>query len=69
MQNGDGPYQRVTVNDEVPSWTRRKLQRMGCKIDTARKTSGQIAAILFDHKHGTLWGAASHHGEDYGISW
>ena len=69
MQNGDGPYQRVTLDDEVPSWTRRELQRMGCKIDTARKTSGPITAIPFDHEHGTLWGAASHHGEDCGIAW
>ena len=60
---------RVTLNDELPSWTGCELQRMGCKIDTARNTSGPIPAILFDHEHGTLWGAASHHGEDYGIAW
>jgi gamma-glutamyltranspeptidase/glutathione hydrolase len=60
---------RVTLNDEVPSWTRRELQHMGYKIDTARKTSGPITAILFDHEHGTMWGAASNHGEDYGIAW
>ena len=60
---------RVTLNDEVPSWTRRELQRMGYKIDTARKTSGPITAIHFDHEHGTMWGAASNHGEDYGIAW
>ena len=60
---------RVTLNEEMPSWTRRDLQRMGYKIDTARKTSGPITAILFDHQHGTMWGAASNHGEDYGIAW
>ena len=60
---------RVTLNSEVPSWTRRELQRMGYKIDTARKTSGPITAIYFDQEHGTMWGAASNHGEDYGIAW
>jgi gamma-glutamyltranspeptidase / glutathione hydrolase len=60
---------RLTLNDEVPSWTRRELTRMGYKLDFARKTSGPITAIYFDHKHGTMWGAASNHGEDYGIAW
>jgi len=60
---------RVTLNEEVPSWTRRELQRMGYKVETARKTSGPITAILFDQEHGTFWGAASNHGEDYGIAW
>ena len=60
---------RVTLSEEVPSWTRRELQHMGYKIDTARKTSGPITAIFFDHQHGTMWGAASNHGEDYGIAW
>ena len=60
---------RVTLNEEVPSWTRRELQRLGYKIDTAHKTSGPITAILFDREHDTMWGAASNHGEDYGIAW
>jgi len=60
---------RVTLNDEVPSWVRRELRQMGYKLDFARKTSGPITAIYFDQKHGTLWGGASNHGEDYGISW
>jgi gamma-glutamyltranspeptidase / glutathione hydrolase len=60
---------RVTLNDEVPSWVRWELRRMGYKLDFARKTSGPITAIYFDQDHGTLWGGASHHGEDYGIAW
>jgi gamma-glutamyltranspeptidase/glutathione hydrolase len=60
---------RVTLNDEVPTWTRRELQRLGYRIDTARKTSGPITAIYFDREHGTMWGAASNHGEDHGIGW
>jgi gamma-glutamyltranspeptidase / glutathione hydrolase len=60
---------RMTLNNEVPSWVRRELQRMGYRLDFARKTSGPITAIYFDHEHGTFWGAASNHGEDYGIAW
>jgi gamma-glutamyltranspeptidase/glutathione hydrolase len=60
---------RVTLNQEVPSWVRRELQRMGYKLDFARKTSGPITAIFIDQEHGTLWGGASNHGEDYGIAW
>jgi gamma-glutamyltranspeptidase/glutathione hydrolase len=60
---------RVTLNDEVPSWVRHELLRMGYKLDFARKTSGPITAIVFDQEHGTLWGGASNHGEDYGIAW
>lgn len=60
---------RLTLNEEVPTWTRRELARMGYKLDYARKTSGPITAIYFDLKHGTMWGAASNHGEDYGIAW
>jgi len=60
---------RMTLNDEVPSWTRRELARMGYRLDFARKTSGPITAIYIDHEHGTFWGAASNHGEDYGIGW
>jgi gamma-glutamyltranspeptidase / glutathione hydrolase len=60
---------RVTLNDEVPSWVRRELRRMGYTLDFARKTSGPITAIYFDQEHGTFWGGASNHGEDYGIAW
>jgi len=60
---------RLTVNDETPLWIRRELARLGYKLDYARKTSGPTTAIWFDQKHGTLWGGASNHGEDYGIAW
>jgi gamma-glutamyltranspeptidase/glutathione hydrolase len=60
---------RVTLNEEVPFWVRRELTRMGYKLDFAKKTSGPITAIYFDQEHGTLWGGASNHGEDYGIAW
>jgi gamma-glutamyltranspeptidase/glutathione hydrolase len=60
---------RITLNAEVPSWVRRELRRMGYTLDFAPKTSGPITAIYFDLQHGTLWGGASNHGEDYGIAW
>lgn len=60
---------RVTLNDEVPSWTRRELQRMGYKLDFQKKTSGPITAIYFDREHGSFWGGVSDNGEDYGIAW
>jgi len=60
---------RMTLTDEVPSWVRRELARMGYKLDFVRKNSGPITAIYFDQQHGTFWGGASNHGEDYGIAW
>ena len=60
---------RMTLNAEVPSWVRRELRRMGYTLDFAPKTSGPITAIYFDAEHGTFWGGASNHGEDYGIAW
>ena len=35
----------------------------------SRQPSGPINAIFFDRQYGTMWGGASHHGEDYGIAW
>src|SRR5436190_16739513 len=60
---------RVTLNDEVPSWTRNELKRMGYKLDFEKKSSGPITAIYFDREHGSFWGGVSDHGEDYGIAW
>ena len=60
---------RVTLSDEVPSWVRRELTRMGYRPDFVRKNSGPITAIYFDQEHATFWGGASNHGEDYGIAW
>jgi gamma-glutamyltranspeptidase / glutathione hydrolase len=54
---------------DYPIWSRRDLVRMGYRLEFHDKTSGPITAILFDHRHGTFWGAASNHGEDYGIAW
>jgi len=48
---------------------RAELEKMGYRLQFADRTSGPITAIWFDRKHGTMWGAASNHGEDYGIAW
>lgn len=60
---------RVTLDNEIPYWTRKELQRMGYKLDFVKKNSGPITAIYFDAEHGSFWGAASDHGDDYGIAW
>src|SRR4029434_2071156 len=73
MRRSFGEHQaepgRMTLNEEVPSWVRRELARMGYTFTFAKKTSGPITAIYFDQEHGTFWGGASNHGEDYGIAW
>jgi len=60
---------RLTVHASVPSWVREELRKMGYKVEAEERTSGPINAILLDHEHGTMWGGASDHGEDYGIGW
>ena len=60
---------RILVQEDTPPWVVRDLRRMGYRVGTAERTSGPITAIWFDWEHGTLWGGASDHGEDYGIAW
>jgi gamma-glutamyltranspeptidase/glutathione hydrolase len=60
---------RLTLNERVPEDVRTALARMGYRLDYQRLTSGPINAIFFDRVHGTMWGGASNHGEDYGIAW
>jgi len=73
MQSSFGKHEampgRLTLNSEVPSWVRRKLAKMGYRINTRSRTSGPITAIYFDREHHTFWGGASNYGEDYGIAW
>jgi gamma-glutamyltranspeptidase/glutathione hydrolase len=59
----------MLLNEQMPSWTREELRRMGYTLTFSRLTSGPITAIQLDHAHGTFWGAASNYGEDYGIAW
>lgn len=60
---------RLTLNDEVPTWVRRDLLRMGYRLEMRPKTSGPITAVYFDWQHNTLWGGVSNDGDDHGIAW
>jgi gamma-glutamyltranspeptidase / glutathione hydrolase len=60
---------RVTLNSETPGWVRDQLGKMGYHMEFEDRTSGPITAIFVDREHGTLWGAASNFGQDYGIGW
>ena len=73
MQSSFGSHQaepgRLVVRDDVPARVRAELRDAGYRVETRSRTSGPITAIFFDREHGTLWGAASDFGEDYGIAW
>ena len=60
---------RMLLAASTPQPIREALQRMGYTLQFSARTSGPITAIWFDRRHGTMWGAASNHGEDYGIAW
>ena len=60
---------RLLVQEDTPPWVRRSLRDMGYRLTFSERTSGPITAIYFDREYGTMWGGASHHGEDYGIGW
>jgi gamma-glutamyltranspeptidase/glutathione hydrolase len=60
---------RIEVNSSTPAHVRRQLVEMGYRVTANDRTSGPITAIWFDREHGTMWGAASDYGEDYGIAW
>jgi gamma-glutamyltranspeptidase / glutathione hydrolase len=63
----------MLVSSTTPQSVQDELKKMGYVLEFERvapeRTSGPINAILFDRKHGTMWGASSNHGEDYGIAW
>ncbi|HSJ10332.1 MAG TPA: gamma-glutamyltransferase, partial [Longimicrobiales bacterium] len=60
---------RMLVPAAASEEVRAALRRMGYTLQFAERTSGPITAIWFDRVHGTMWGAASNFGEDYGIAW
>ena len=60
---------RLTLTNSIPEWVRNDLTRKGYKLEFSAINSGPITAIYVDSKHGSLWGAAAYHGEDYGIAW
>jgi gamma-glutamyltranspeptidase / glutathione hydrolase len=59
----------LLLASSTPDSIRTALQGMGYTLEFEERTSGPINAILFDRLHGTMWGASSNHGEDYGIAW
>jgi gamma-glutamyltranspeptidase/glutathione hydrolase len=59
----------MLVAASTPDSVRTRLQSMGYTLEVRQRTSGPINGILFDAAHGTMWGASSNHGEDYGIPW
>ncbi|HEY1018994.1 MAG TPA: gamma-glutamyltransferase family protein, partial [Sediminibacterium sp.] len=59
----------ILLSNQTPAGVSEELKKMGYKISTGSRTSGPINAILFDWKHGSLWGGSSNNGEDYGIGW
>ncbi len=60
---------RLVMSTRTPPWVRDELRRMGYDLSFEERTSGPITAIQIDEEHGTMWGAASNHGDDYGIGW
>jgi gamma-glutamyltranspeptidase/glutathione hydrolase len=60
---------RMLVAESTTPEMRKQLQAMGYSLTFSRLTSGPITAIMLDRKHGTMWGGASNHGDDYGIGW
>ncbi len=59
----------LLLASSTPDSVRGRLKRMGYALEFEERTSGPINAVLFDRDHGTMWGASSHHGEDYGVAW
>lgn len=59
----------LLLNAKTPDSVRQKLTEMKYTLQFSSHTSGPINAIYFDREQGTLWGASSNYGEDYGIGW
>ena len=59
----------LLVASATPDSVRTALQQMGYTLEFEGRTSGPINGILFDRLHGSMWGASSNHGEDYGVAW
>lgn len=60
---------KMWIRKDVPVWVRDRLSNMGYTLELKERTSGPITAIWFDREHGSMWGAASNYGDDYGIAW
>jgi gamma-glutamyltranspeptidase/glutathione hydrolase len=60
---------RLMLNEAVPPWVSAQLREMGYSLTFGARTSGPLTAVYFDWEHGSFWGGASNHGDDYGIAW
>jgi len=60
---------RLLLANSTPQNVRDELTRMGYTLVFEERTSGPITAIFLDQSHGSMWGGASNHGDDYGIAW
>lgn len=60
---------KLLINDEIPSWVRKELMRMGYRLELRPKTTGPVTAIYFDWQHNTMWGGVANDGDDHGIAW
>jgi gamma-glutamyltranspeptidase/glutathione hydrolase len=52
----------ILLHDNVSEWVRKDLRARGYSLTFDDRTSGPINAILFDWKHGSMWGGSSNHG-------
>ena len=69
FQNHPSEPGKLVLRKDVPPWVQKKLSSMGYHLELKERTSGPITAIWFDRQHGSMWGAASNFGDDYGIAW
>ena len=60
---------KILLHTSTPDDIRQALIKKGYTLEFSARTSGPITAIYFDRKHGTMWGGASNHGDDYGVGW
>ena len=54
------------VGQRVGEWIEAEYRAV---LGSSQMDREQVTAVLIDRKHGTFWGAAGNHGEDYGIAW
>jgi len=74
MQSSFGAHQaepgRILVpEDHVTPYTIEQLGKMGYDVEVVDRVYNPTQAIWFDFDNGTMQGAASDYGEDYGIAW
>jgi gamma-glutamyltranspeptidase / glutathione hydrolase len=69
FENHESKPGDLWLNERTPPWQRTELMRMGYTLTFRERSTGPITAVMIDPKHGTFWGAAGNHGEDYGIGW